>query len=75
MFLLLMHLAVPALAGERSERVRFPAGKSSQTVKGSVTDADYVDDIVRVRAGQSLSVAFKIPYALVFGGQAWKRTL
>jgi hypothetical protein len=67
MFLLLMHLAVPALAGERSKWVRFPAGKTSQTVKGSVAGADYVDDIVRVRAGRSLSVAYEILYAPFFG--------
>jgi hypothetical protein len=51
-------LGMDALAASRTERLRFNAGSSSATIKGSVTGHDTVNFLLGASAGQVISVLF-----------------
>jgi hypothetical protein len=47
---------VLAANAQKSQRVRFARGTHSATVKGTITGYSYIDYLVGVRAGQTLTV-------------------
>lgn len=53
--------AIPAVAQTpiKNERVQFPRGASSATVRGTIRGYETVDYIVGAKAGQSMSVSLK----------------
>jgi len=51
----LLLLANPALAGERSQAVKFAAGASSATITGTIKGDDSVAYMLGARAGQQMS--------------------
>lgn len=58
MALCLGFVAVPALAQERTETVKFAAGASSKTISGKIKGYDGVSYILGANAGQVMQVLF-----------------
>lgn len=51
-------IAVPALAQERTETVKFAAGASAKTISGKIKGYDGVSYILAANAGQVMQVRF-----------------
>ena len=56
---LLCFTALPALAQERTETVKFAPGASSKTISGKIKGYDGVSYILGANAGQVMQVLFK----------------
>jgi len=52
----LLLLATPALAGERTQAVKFATGASAATITGTIKGDDSVAYMLGARAGQQMSV-------------------